>query len=522
MSFKLRLGRVTWPARTGIILGILAPVGMLLTTGVMLLDLRRDAWDKAEQTSRNLLQVIERDIARNFEIIDLSIQGAVDGLNAKGIRDVSPDLRQLILFDRAAGARDMGVMLVLDENGDTVIDAASVTPRKLNNSDRDYFKAHKARADLGLYISPPVVSRLLGKPVLVLSRRINKPDGSFGGIVLGSLSLSYFHGLFARIGLGRHGAINLYRTDGMRIVRHPYLESDIGSSIAGTPTFERFRREGRGSFVGTSPRDGSERHFAFARIGDFPFILNVTLSAHEIEAEWRWKAFVISLIVVLLCGLTIGLSLLFWRELQRRSAIQAELERLSLTDVLTGLPNRRAFEEMLARFWTSARRQGTPLSLLVVDADHFKRYNDRHGHAVGDRVLQGIGGRLSASLHRPGDVVCRVGGEEFVLLLPHADGAAALGVAERVHAHMSTLSVPTAGIEAGAITVSVGVASAVPEAGGSMNPPDTNPSEMGPFDLYRRADAALYEAKAAGRNRTCCAAPEMVPHRRAAPRGVEG
>ncbi|CAA2104857.1 Phytochrome-like protein cph2 [Methylobacterium bullatum] len=510
MGLKLRLGPVTWSARTWIVLGVLAPIGMLITSGVMLLDLRRDAWDKAEQTSRNLLRVIERDIARNFEIIDLSIQGVVDGLNVPGVRDVSSELRQLILFDRAASARDMGVMLVLDENGDTVIDAASVTPRKLNNSDRDYFKAHKARADLGLYISPPVVSRLLGTPVLVLSRRINNPDGSFGGIVLGSLSLSYFHRLFDRIGLGPYGAINLYRSDGMRIVRHPYLETDIGSSIAGTPTFERFRREGSGSFVGTSPRDGSERHFAFTRIGDLPFILNVTLSAYEIEAEWRGKALVISLIVVLLCGLTIGLSLLFWRELRRRAAIQAELERLSRTDMLTGLPNRRAFEEMVARLWTSARRQGTPLSLLVVDADHFKRYNDRHGHAVGDRVLQGIGRCLSASLRRDGDIVCRVGGEEFVLLLPDADGAAALGAAERVHARMSTLSVPSAGIEAGAITVSVGAASALPAAGGSTDP----------FDLYRRADAALFEAKAAGRNRTCCAAPEGAAHPPAAPDGV--
>lgn len=69
--------------------------------------MRRDAWDKAEQTSRNLLRVIERDIARNFEIIDLSIQGVVDGLNVPGVRDVSPELRQLILFDRAASARDM-------------------------------------------------------------------------------------------------------------------------------------------------------------------------------------------------------------------------------------------------------------------------------------------------------------------------------------------------------------------------------------------------------------------------------
>ncbi|WP_163540189.1 GGDEF domain-containing protein, partial [Klebsiella pneumoniae] len=90
----------------------------------------------------------------------------------------------------------------------------------------------------------------------------------------------------------------------------------------------------------------------------------------------------------LLCGLTVVLSLLFGRELRHRAAMQAELARLSLTDALTGLPNRRRFEEAFEAAWDRARRTGKPLSLLVVDADHFKRYNDRYGHAVGDEVLK--------------------------------------------------------------------------------------------------------------------------------------
>jgi hypothetical protein len=90
------------PIRAGIALGILAPVGMLVVSGFMLLDLRQDAWDKAEQTSKNLLQVLERDIARNIELYDLSLRGAVDNLHTPGIAQLGPDLRQLVLFDRAA------------------------------------------------------------------------------------------------------------------------------------------------------------------------------------------------------------------------------------------------------------------------------------------------------------------------------------------------------------------------------------------------------------------------------------
>ena len=499
MAMLPRLVRWLWSVHAGIVLSVLASVGMLLVSGLMLHDLRQDAWEKAEQTSKNLLQVIERDIARNIEIIDLSLRGVIDNLKAPGAAEASPELRQLILFDRAATARDMGVMLVLDENGDSIIDAAAVPPRKTNNADRDYFQAHQARADLGLYISRPLVSRLTGTRMLVLSRRISKSDGSFGGVVLGTLKLSYFTGLFNHLGLGLDGAINLYLRDGTRIMRHPYNEADIGVNIAGTPNFDRFVHEGAGSFVGTSVRDAVVRHYAFTGIGDLPLVLNVALAADEIEAGWRAKALVISLIVLTLCGLTTGLALLFGRELRRRTAIQAELARLSQTDALTGLPNRRQFEKASDRAWRSALRSDKLLSLLIVDADHFKRYNDRYGHAIGDEVLKNLAHSLSASVHRPDDLVCRVGGEEFVLLLPDTDQAGALRIAERVHAEVSMLMVASAGIGAGLVTVSVGLASAAPRADGTTTV----------ADLYRRADAALYEAKAGGRNQTRCADPDV-------------
>jgi len=483
--FKRRLRS----ARTWIALGVMAPLGMLVVSGLMLIDLRQDAWDKAEQTSKNLLQVIERDIGRNVEIIDLTLQAVQDNLQVPGLAQLEPAMRQLVLFDRATSARDLGVLFVLNENGDAILDAAAFPPRKGNYADRDYFQAHKANRHLGLYVGRPIVSRLTGERMVNFSRRINKPDGSFGGLVLGSLKLAYFGRLFDQIGLGNEGAINLYLRDGTRITRHPYLEADVGVNIAGSRTFDRFAREGAGTFVETSVRDGVRRLYTFTRVGDLPLILNVALSVDEIEAGWRAKAAVIGSVVLLLCGLTVALSLLFGRELRRRAAMQVELSRLSLTDTLTGLANRCRFEEALSRA-LAAQRTGTPLSLLVVDADHFKRFNDRYGHAVGDEVLKGLARCLAASVHRPSDLVCRVGGEEFVLLLPGTDEAGALRVAEEVHAQVTTLAVGSAGIGPGAVTVSIGLASAT----------------SGAVDLYRLADAALYEAKAGGRNQTRAAA----------------
>lgn len=487
-------------SRTWIALGVLAPVGMVAVSGLMLADLRRDAWDRAEQTSRNLLQVLERDIARNFEIYDLSLQAAVENAGAPGLAQADPRMRQLILFDRAATARDMGVMLVMDAQGNVTDDLGAVPPRGGNYADREYFKVHQARDGLGLYVGNPIVSRLTGERMLPFSRRITKPDGSFGGVALGSVKLSYFEHLFGEIDLGPGGAINLYGADGTRLMRYPATEADLGVNIAQAPTFRRFARDRQGSFISTSVRDGVERYYTFTRIGSLPLILNVALSTRDVEAAWLTKALIIGGITLVLCGLTVALSLLFGRELRRREAMQEELAALSRTDALTGLPNRRRFEEAFAQASEAARRDGRPLALLIVDADHFKRFNDRYGHPVGDAILKALARHLAASVHRPQDLVSRIGGEEFAILLPDTDTAGAGRIADRVHAEIAGLSVPAAGIGAGAVTVSIGLACMGP--GGAA------------ADLYRLADGALYAAKEGGRNQTrIAAAPAPTPQR---------
>jgi len=210
--------------------------------------------------------------------------------------------------------------------------------------------------------------------------------------------------------------------------------------------------------------------------------------------------------VLVLCGLTIGLSFLFGCELRQRTRMQAELARLSLTDVLTGLPNRRRFEDEIARAWTGPPDPAAMRSMLAVDVDHFKAINDRYGHGIGDAVLRGLAACLSAGIRRPGDLACRIGGEEFVMLLAATDLASAHRVADRVHAEVARLALPAAGIPAGALTVSIGIAGS---AGGGDGPGAA-------ADLYRAADGALYSAKAHGRNRTC-AAPR--PSRAAVPAG---
>jgi diguanylate cyclase (GGDEF)-like protein len=498
MALPPLLGERLRHARAWIALGVLTPLGMLAVSGLMLLDLRQDAWDKAEVTSKNLLQVIERDIARNVEILDLSLQGAVENLRLPDIEDLKPELRRLVLFDRSATARDIGDVLVIDEHGNALVDAGSLSPRQGNYADRDYFRVHEARDGLGLHVGRPLVSRLTGERMLPFSRRVTKPDGSFGGVALITLKLSYLTRLFDQIGLGRDGTINLYLRDGTRIMRQPFTESDIGA-VVDDPTFRRFLDAPSGAFVAGSASGDIERHHAFTSVGDLPLVLDVALATRDIEAGWRTRASTLGAVVLALCGVTVFLSLLFGRELRRRDAMQAELARLSWTDALTGLANRRRYEEAFQAVWADALRRGGPLSLLVVDADHFKRFNDRHGHAVGDTVLRELARCLSASVGAPTGLAARIGGEEFALLLPGTDTDGALQVARKVHAEVSTLDVPSASIRPGTVTVSIGVATGHASAGGN------------PEALYRAADAALYEAKAGGRHQTRCAQAPFGP-----------
>lgn len=164
------------------------------------------------------------------------------------------------------------------------------------------------------------------------------------------------------------------------------------------------------------------------------------------------------------------------------------LEKQAHLDALTGLANRHALRDRLEAEWSACRRRSAPLSLLVVDVDHFKRINDRHGHAAGDEALRRVAEALRA-VARVYDLVARFGGEEFVLLAPDCDLAGALGLAERAREQVGSLQLAFAAAP-NALTASVGVATSA----------DPHPDEPGPDALFDRADRALYEAKSSGRN----------------------
>ena len=172
------------------------------------------------------------------------------------------------------------------------------------------------------------------------------------------------------------------------------------------------------------------------------------------------------------------------RELKESNA---SLALLSVTDELTGLLNRRGFEARLNREWRRARRTRAPLSLLLIDIDHFKAFNDRHGHPEGDRCLVAVGAAIAGAIGRSADAVARYGGEEFAAVLPDTDLAGAAEVAEAVR--QAVAGCPARGADAIGVTASIGVATLVPGPAVDRH------------RLVADADKALYRAKAAGRDR---------------------
>jgi len=190
----------------------------------------------------------------------------------------------------------------------------------------------------------------------------------------------------------------------------------------------------------------------------------------------------------------------------RIKSMADELRRTASTDALTGIANRRHFDEVLQREWLRTQRDGQPLSLLLIDVDHFKLYNDFYGHPKGDACLRLVAQALNAAAQRPADLVARCGGEEFMLLLPHTPRIGAQHVSARVLEAVARLAVQhEASPTARHVTVSVGIACYDAASPCWLHDPAVQrsrsdvPVECTASDLVRTVDKALYAAKAAGR-----------------------
>jgi len=470
-------------------LGSALAVAAIVSIVAFLLDRERiSAEQSASRAATNLVQLIEAEVQRNAELYDLALLGLIETTRDPGFAGLPGGLQQRLLFDRAVITSLRGDLLWVDRQGDIVADSLQVPPRQINFGQWPTFQAHRQQ-DEGLRISRPFHDSIgdLGW-CISFSRRISGDQGEFLGVASGAMRLSYFSDLFKTLDIGAEGSVSLISDDGIMLARHPESSgaTQIGANLSHYPNFQRILREGNGSFADVSGISHRERLYTFSRVSHLPLIVVVALSTDEVFASWQRTAMLVSIATGLLCSGIIWLSLLLGRELRLRRRAERHLAQLAATDGLTGLANRRALDALLHAEWARALRSGQPITVLMIDVDHFKAFNECHGHQGGDHALRIVAKTIEQSIRRPSDQAGRYGGEEFVVILADTDLQGGLMIAEAIRSAVAALPPTVAGAKG--LTVSIGVCSQLPDGNSTVEA------------LLGCADASLYSAKQNGRN----------------------
>ena len=460
---------------------------------------------QTEVATSNVARMVGAQVETAMKTTTMALANMVERVEHDGAGEYAMTRLQAHLVELTRTTPELHGLFVYDAEGRWL--ATSLTEQiQGDNSDRAYFQYHRTHADKGIYIGHPVRSRSTGVWVLPVSRRIDHPDGSFGGVALVTLKVNFFERIYDELNVGRTGTVLLALDDGTVIYRRPFDAKLIGTNLSGGAVFQAIRRQSAGSAFLVARVDNIERLYSFRRVDDFAFVIAVGQTKDELLGNWRRSSILIGL-AVLLIGAVFAL---FARKLIRQFIIRDRLDaklrafshdlqrdnlglqQLAHTDKLTGLANRRRFDEILEHELRRAQRAGASLALILIDVDFFKKFNDRYGHPAGDACLQAVAGVLAGQVNRNRDLPARYGGEEFAVVLPDTDAAGAMAVAERLRHEIEALRLPHHESPFDVVTASLGVSAIAPGAGDS---PD-------PLGLVARADRHLYQAKHAGRNRS--------------------
>jgi diguanylate cyclase (GGDEF)-like protein len=377
-------------------------------------------------------------------------------------------------------------------------------PMQGNNFDREYFQYHLLHEGRGTHVGIPVRSRSTGVWILPVSRRIDAPDGSFAGVALVTLNLAWFGRFYESFDVGERGTILLALDNGTLIYRRPFRDEQVGMDIRDGTVWEMAQRDDPAGSGMLAPKiDNIERMYSYRHVRGFPLFVACGLARDEILDGWRamvvqTAALGAGAIVLLACGGAVLVRQVRIRERLERDLRRVEaarrhkalLENPTDTDSLTGLPNRRLFEDRLVREYERARRSGAPFALVMADVDHFKKYNERYGHLSGDDCLRKLAAAIGEGARRPADLAARYGGEEFGIILADTDRTGANAVVDTIRAAVAALDLRHPDNPAGHVTLSMGVYVGHPALA----------ERNDPLAWVEVAEALLCEAKEGGRN----------------------
>jgi diguanylate cyclase (GGDEF)-like protein/PAS domain S-box-containing protein len=551
--------------------------------------------------------------------VDVVLQGIQERLSMERGEPMLLSRVRAVMRQRVVDLPVLHSLFVFDAAGNPVVTSLPQNVSGRSVADRDYFQRQRDNPHLGALVSGPYRSKSDGSWVLCISRRLERPDGSFDGIVNATIEVGTINSFYATFDMGRQGVVALLTLDGTMIVRRPNMEAVIGSDVSSNEAFSIYLPQSPvGSYRYTSTLDHVERQASYRRVDGFPLVVVVAHAVDDVLAEWRHDG-VVHLMVstgvaialaaagfavsrqvrerqvaeeryrlladnssdAIVCTAMDGrrlymspsfMTLTGWsyeeckrhrwgqfvhpddrhlqadairrllagervvsfayryvrpdeswvwvearchlvaageqteaqfvgniRDITQRKLAEEKLAALNRrlatqanTDGLTGLANRRRFDAVLAQECRRMAREQAPLSLILIDIDHFKCFNDAYGHPAGDRCLCAVAQTIARFTQRAADTSARYGGEEFVLLLPNTEAAGAFEIAERIRAAIQALAIEHACNDGFmVVTASLGVSTLRPQPG------DGGQSAA----LLAQADIALYDAKRYGRNR---------------------
>lgn len=571
----------------------------------------------AETEMANVARSLIYHAEDSLDLLDSGVVGVVSRLEMDGTAPATvANVGKLLEARKKAIARIHGLDII-DDQGNWLTSPGTIGST-LN--DDAFFRYHRLSPKREAHVGRPVKSLHDGEWLVPLSRRFNKQDGSFGGVVLATISSRYLSHFYEQFEIGRNSSVTLTHGGSMILARDPGNDKFVGSSFADAPFFrEPSLQRPSGAYHFKSPLDGAERVSFFNRSSRFPLLLVATVDKDELLAPWRAAAisrmlYVLALVMLIavIGGVLVrqlhrgqrmavalaekeahfrllaegssdmvtrvglderlryvspsSVRIVGWRpnqligtpalaginpedlpevqaivdaikrgekeearftyrnahrqngevwlestmrvtrkgngiidgvvaisrDITEQKRLETRLETLAIEDSLTGLANRRRFDERLKEEWARAYRDRSSLGLLMIDVDHFKTYNDEYGHPAGDACLRLVAKIIAAETQRAGDLAARYGGEEFAVLLPNIDTAGCARIGERIRSaiHEAGL-VHSTNLPAGCVTASVGGATCRPAL----------ERTAGVASLVEAADRALYAAKHAGRDR---------------------
>jgi len=542
------LSRVKWTLKTKVIMVVVAAV--LITTAVIvavsLYIMKRDIRNLIGDQQYTTIKMIATALDESFHTRRIALRSLSQGLPAAAYND----REQLQTY--LAGHTSLTDMFfnfsVFDAKGELIgnfIDQSAIG--KFNVADREYMRRTLEKKQ-GV-ISEPLRSQLSQRAIVLMTEPVLDDRGEVALVFVGSIDLQQanFLGQFTNAKFGKSGFIFVLTAKGIivdhidkgRVLQHA---NSVGGKSNGT---DRALAGFEGSMEGVN-RNNQPALFSFKRMTTTDWIIGSIYLKDEAFSPVRDiqnKALVVSLSLALAAGWLAWLIMsrlidplhqlhehiqkiradkaydeipLSYRDdeigdlgsafnalMRERKDAESELdqarlnlesmnkalERLAMEDDLTGLANRRQFDLSLQEEFSRAMRNGDSLALVMIDVDHFKQYNDIYGHLAGDQCLRKVGRVIKAQQARAGDLMARYGGEEVAILLPGADEAGAIAVADRIRVAVRQLGLLHEGNEAGIVTISAGVSAFVPIR-------DVDAADK----LMRAADKALYLAKSEGRD----------------------